>query len=158
VHSFASILRRGKVETIEEDRPRYKRTIETAYQSAFQLIRYAALDGSEMLVWNSRDGEVPSRFTFDGREYRYRTAQTDRSTILPDKADLVITSYTREQWNEWSRISWEAACARDPDYLKRTPTLARFMQVAPFEHGMVRIVTRHQYLHETNEWQGRLGR
>lgn len=140
-----------------EDRPRYKRSIETAYLSAFQLMRYAALDGSEMLVWNSRDGEVPSQFTHDGREYRFRTGQNERSAILPERADMVVTSYTREQWTEGCRVSWEAACAKDADYLKRTPTLAAFMRIAPFEHGLARIVTRHQYLHETHEWQGRLG-
>lgn len=143
---------------IEDTRPRYRRTIETAYQTAFQLMRYAALDGAELMVWNSRDGEVPSKFTFDGREYRYRTGQTDRSAILPDKADMVVTSYTRQQWEEGCRTSWEAACEASADYKERTPTLQAFMRVAPFEHGLARIVTRHQYLHETHEWQGRLGR
>lgn len=143
--------------TVEDDRPTYRRTIETAYLAAFQLLRYRCSNGAEMLVWNSRDGEIPSRFTFDGQDFRYRTGQNERSTILPDKADLVVTSYTREQWNEWSRLSWQAACERDPTYKNRTPSVDAFMRVAPFEHGMPRIVTRHQYLHETHEWQGRLG-
>lgn len=143
--------------TPEDDRPRYKRTIETAYLSAFQLMRYRCTNGDEMLVWNSRDGECPSQFSFDGREFRYRTAQNERSSILPDRADMVVTSYTREQWYEWARLSWEASCAKNAGYVERTPTVDAFLRIAPFEHGMARVITRHQFLHETHEWQGRLG-
>lgn len=143
---------------IEDTRPRYRRTVETAYQSAFQLMRYAASDGSELLCWNSRDGECPSRFTYDGREYRYRTGQNERSTVLPEKADMVVVSFTREVWLQSCRTSWEAACARDPKYIERTPSIEAFMRIAPFEHGLARVVTRHQFLHETHEWMGQLGR
>jgi hypothetical protein len=142
---------------IDDDRPRYRRTVEFAYQHAFNLLRYVAKDGSEMLVWNSRDGETMSRFDYDGRDYRFRSAQPERSSVLPERADLVFVSYTREQWFEWCRISYEASCKRDPKYKQRTPDLADFLRVAPFDHGMARVITRHQYLDETHEWQGRLG-
>ncbi len=142
---------------IEDTRPRYRRTVETAYAQAFQLMRYAARDGAELLVWNSRDGECPSQFTFDGREYLFRTGQNDRTAILPDKADMVVVSFTREAWLAGCRVAWEAACAADATYIERTPTLQAFMRVAPFEHGLARVITRHQYLHESCEWQGRLG-
>lgn len=144
--------------TEDDAKPRYRRTIETAYLSAFQLMRYAARDGAELLVWNGRDGECPTKFTFDGREYKFRTGQNERSTILPERADMVIVSYSREAWAECCRMGWEAACTRDPKYIERTPTLQAFMQVAPFEHGLARVITRHAYLHESIEWMGRLGR
>lgn len=136
----------------------YRKQVTTAYAYAFQLLRYQARDTVEMLVWNSRDGEIPSRFDFDGREYRFKRGLNERTSIIPERADLVIVSYTREQWTEACRASWEACCERDPKYIERTPTLKDFMRIAPFEHGLWRIVTRHQYLHETHEWQGRLGR
>lgn len=142
---------------IEETRPRYRRTVEHAFASAFQLMRYTSRDGTEMLVWNSRDGEVPTVFTHDGRDYRFRSGKEQRSTILPERADMVVTSFTRAQWEEGCRVSWEAACAASPAYIERTPSLQAFMRVAPFEHGLARVVTRHQYLHETIEWMGKLG-
>lgn len=141
----------------DDERPRYRKLIETAYLSAFQLLRYESSDHHQRLVWNSRDGEVPSRFTFDGRDYKFRRGLDERSTVLPERADLVVTTYTRSDWEDWARLSWEASCARDAKYIERTPTLAAFLRVAPFEHGMARIVSRHQWLHETCEWQGRLG-
>jgi hypothetical protein len=157
VPSCGSIRKLAKVASEAVEQLRYRRVVETAYPQAFQLMRYRSDDGSEMMVWNSRDGEAPQRFSYDGREYRFKTAKEERSTILPDRADLVVTSYTRHQWLEWAKVSWEASCSRDPTYLERHPKVESFLRVAPFEHGLARVVSRHQFLAECHEWQGRLG-
>ena len=141
---------------------RTTRDIAVVHAEAFQLMLYRADDGSELWFWNSRDGVTPFGTSVDGKEYLHAMHgyPTRYQAALPDEADYVWVSYSREAWAEMQRGRYQAILDRGgetADHMRqRWPTIEGWIEAMEFEHGQPRCISRADYLGQTDEWAGKL--
>lgn len=141
---------------------RTTRNVSVVHAEAFQLMLYRADDGSELWFWNSRDGVTPFGTAIDGKEYRHAMHgyPTRYQAALPDEANYVWVSYSRDAWAEMQRGRYQAILDRGgdaADHLReRWPTIEGWIEAMVFEHGQPRHISRKEYLGGTDEWAGKL--